>query len=291
MRYTLSDREFTFFSQMVYRINSLTGYEEVAATVLKQLQYIIPFTKGIIFQICETEPGMGLVYQASVALDPPGQAFDEDRFMKGSYRSDWLSYTSSPWSNTFRQSDIRDEATFRDTPLYRDIYRPQDIYYGLHSILVHKDHKLAQLGLFRPEESKDFSERDVFILSALSLHLELKLYSVLENSPCVKCRSQGSRLLEENEFHYDMMRRFGLTKREIEVGVLLCRGMSSQEITVSLFISKSTLDKHIYNIYRKTGVKNRTQLVRLFDQESSRFNAALRGGGGSIDHPRQGGSL
>ena len=54
MRYTLSDREFTFFSQMVYRINSLTGYEEVAATVLKQLQYIIPFTKGIIFQICET---------------------------------------------------------------------------------------------------------------------------------------------------------------------------------------------------------------------------------------------
>ena len=38
MRYTLSDREFTFFSQMVYRINSLTGYEEVAATVLKQLQ-------------------------------------------------------------------------------------------------------------------------------------------------------------------------------------------------------------------------------------------------------------
>ena len=263
MRYTLSDREFTFFSQMVYRINSLTGYEEVAATVLKQLQYIIPFTKGIIFQICETEPGMGLVYQAPVALDPPGQAFDEDRFMKGSYRSDWLSYTSSPWSNTFRQSDIRDEATFRDTPLYRDIYRPQDIYYGLHSILVHKDHKLAQLGLFRPEESKDFSERDVFILSALSLHLELKLYAVLENSPCVKCRSQGSRLLEENEFHYDMMRRFGLTKREIEVGVLLCRGMSSQEITVSLFISKSTLDKHIYNIYRKTGVKNRTQLVRL----------------------------
>ena len=116
MRYTLSDREFTFFSQMVYRINSLTCYEEVAATVLKQLQYIIPFTKGIIFQICETEPGMGLVYQNPVALDPPGQAFDEDRFMKGSYRSDWLSYTSSPWSNTFRQSDIRDEATFRDTP-------------------------------------------------------------------------------------------------------------------------------------------------------------------------------
>ena len=94
-----------------------------------------------------------------------------------------------------------------------------------------------------------------------------------------------------SDLHYDMMRRYGLTKREIEVGVLLCRGMSSQEITVSLFISKSTLDKHIYNIYRKTGVKNRTQLVRLFDQESSRFNAALRGGGGSIDHPRQGGSL
>ena len=56
-------------------------------------------------------------------------------------------------------------------------------------------------------------------------------------------------------------------------------------------LKKHIADKHIYNIYRKTGVKNRTQLVRLFDRESSRFNAALRGGGGSIDHPRQGGSL
>lgn len=268
MRYTLSDREFTFFSQMVYRINSLDTYEKVANTVLKQLQYIIPFDKGIIFQI--REQGHELVYRHPVALNPPGLVYEEDTFIKGAYRSDWLTYTSSPWSNTFRQSDIRDEATFRDSPLYQDVYAPQNIFYGLHAILVHQDHKLALVGLFRPEGAKDFTERDVFILNALSLHLELKLYSLLEQPPiCDHCPAQESQSLRDDEFQFSMMAKYGLTKREIEVSTLLCRGMSNQEIATTLFISKSTLDKHLYNVYRKTSVKNRMQLVRLFDQEKA----------------------
>lgn len=283
MRYTLSDQEFTFFSQMVYRINSSSSYEEAADTLLRQLQYIIPFTKGIVFQICETAPGQPPAYQHPVVLNPPGLVYEEDIFMKGGYRSDWLMYSNSPWSRTFLQTDIRDEDTFRDSSLYQNVYLPQNIFYGLHTILVHRDRKLAQVNLFRPEDQTDFDERDVFIFSALSPHLEQKLYSLLEHPPiCDNCPGQECRSFQDNEFQFHMMSTYGLTKREIEVCLLLCQGMSNQEITVSLFISKSTLDKHLYNIYRKTSVKNRVQLVRLFDQESARFGAPPRGPSGGV---------
>lgn len=230
MRYTLSDQEFAFFSQMVYRLNSSTSYEEAANTLLRQLQYIIPFVKGIIFQICETAPGEPPAYQHPVALNPPGLVYEEDIFMKGGYRSDWLIYTPSPWSSTFRQTDIRNESTFQDTSLYQDVYRPQNLYYGLHSILVHQDRKLAQVGLFRPEEAEDFTERDIFFLDALSPHLEQKLYSLLKTpSSCENCPGQEGRPFQENafqdnEFQFHMMSRYSLTKREIEVCLLLCRG-------------------------------------------------------------------
>ena len=60
MQYTLSDREFLFISQMIYRINTLEDYESVARTTLEQLKLIIPFSKGILYQM--RSEGQRLVY-------------------------------------------------------------------------------------------------------------------------------------------------------------------------------------------------------------------------------------
>lgn len=266
MRYTLSDREFDFFSQMIYRVNSLESYQKIAPALLKQLQYIIHFEKGIIFQICETESGH-LAYQNPVSLNLQGIDFDETVFTEGGYRSEWLSYTSSPWSNTFRSTDIREEEEFLSSPLYRDIYEPQNLYYGLQSILVHKEQMLALVGLFRSREAGDFSDRDVYLLKALSPHLELKLYSMLEHGASFRLSNKEKDPGENNRFQAALGKKYGLSKRETTVVLRLCEGMSSQEISSCLFISKSTLDKHLSSIYRKTAVRNRVQLLSKLTQE------------------------
>jgi HD-GYP domain-containing protein (c-di-GMP phosphodiesterase class II)/DNA-binding CsgD family transcriptional regulator len=49
----------------------------------------------------------------------------------------------------------------------------------------------------------------------------------------------------------------GLTEREVEVIVLLARGMRTKEIARSLEISVKTADRHIQNAYRKMGVASR----------------------------------
>ena len=53
----------------------------------------------------------------------------------------------------------------------------------------------------------------------------------------------------------------GLSQREIEILVGVCRGLSNQEIADELFISKRTVDKHRANILEKTGCKNTASMV------------------------------
>ena len=57
--------------------------------------------------------------------------------------------------------------------------------------------------------------------------------------------------------------QYKITEREKDVILLFIKGMSYLEIANSLFISYKTVDNHIRNIYQKTTVKNRFQLINL----------------------------
>lgn len=52
-----------------------------------------------------------------------------------------------------------------------------------------------------------------------------------------------------------------LSERELEILLLICKGLSNQEIADLLFISKRTVDKHRANILEKTAAKNTANLV------------------------------
>ncbi|WP_199756993.1 response regulator transcription factor [Pedobacter sp. KBW06] len=63
--------------------------------------------------------------------------------------------------------------------------------------------------------------------------------------------------------------RFQLTRREIEIAELLCQGRTYKEIGSLLFISPKTVDAHAHNIFGKTGVKKRMELVRVLGYAST----------------------
>jgi LuxR family maltose regulon positive regulatory protein len=52
-----------------------------------------------------------------------------------------------------------------------------------------------------------------------------------------------------------------LTKREIEILMILTKRYSNHEIAEKLFISPETVKRHLYNIYQKFGVENRQQAI------------------------------
>lgn len=53
----------------------------------------------------------------------------------------------------------------------------------------------------------------------------------------------------------------GISDREKEILLLICKGLSNHEIANKLFISKRTVDKHRANILAKTSCKNTANLV------------------------------
>jgi len=57
--------------------------------------------------------------------------------------------------------------------------------------------------------------------------------------------------------------KYNISKREQEILLLILNGDSKKSIEEKLFISAHTVKNHIYNIYRKLGIKNRVQLVNM----------------------------
>lgn len=59
----------------------------------------------------------------------------------------------------------------------------------------------------------------------------------------------------------EALRKFGLSRREMEISTLICDGLKNEEIGEKLFISKYTVENHLRSIYRKMDVSNRTSLM------------------------------
>ena len=63
-----------------------------------------------------------------------------------------------------------------------------------------------------------------------------------------------------NEQHF---KNYALTAREQEIALLLAEGRTYKAISEALFISMPTVKTHASSIYRKCGVKNRSELAKL----------------------------
>ena len=69
--------------------------------------------------------------------------------------------------------------------------------------------------------------------------------------------SDKSKEYEENQ----IIKKIGLTKREIEVVGHICQGLTNSQIAEKLFLSKRTVDRHRANILDKTNTNNTAKLV------------------------------
>ena len=64
----------------------------------------------------------------------------------------------------------------------------------------------------------------------------------------------------ENEISDEFVALHGITKREREIINELLKGKTNKELAEQFFVTQKTIEVHLTNIYKKTGVKNRLEL-------------------------------
>ena len=66
------------------------------------------------------------------------------------------------------------------------------------------------------------------------------------------------------EQYLNIARKFGLTRRELELGYLKVSGFSNRRIAYMLGISEQTVKNHFRSIYEKAWVPGRKEFTELF---------------------------
>jgi DNA-binding CsgD family transcriptional regulator len=79
----------------------------------------------------------------------------------------------------------------------------------------------------------------------------------------------SNELRASGETHYNRSTRGQqerLTARELEVALAVADGRTNREVATGLFLSLKTVEFHLRSIYRKLGIRSRTELVRALER-------------------------
>ena len=237
----LTDRELSYALDAVYRINATEDVDAYARTAQLLLCGIIE-CKQEIFTVIDEVDG---VSQTGATYQWGAKARYLKEFKERGY--ELAAMQLKPSSCATRDSDVMTDQERLESRLYQEIYEPQGVFYVLRITLIWREKMIGQFAFFKEREAGDFSDRDLEIGALFAPHLALKLGQLKDAASAV---SSGIRLKDAH----------GLTSREAEVVSLVVDGLSDEEIAEKLFISDSTVKKHLYNAYAKIGVSNRLQL-------------------------------
>ncbi len=108
---------------------------------------------------------------------------------------------------------------------------------------------VAAMKLLRSRDDPPFDPHDIAALTLIQPLAELAYAAVLEPAP----RLANERALADSGPH----------PREIEVARLAALGRTNDEIARTLMISVATAKRHLATIYRRLGVRSRTELTVL----------------------------
>lgn len=250
----LTDNDWQFLNRLIFDIYSTADLDKIRIHVLEMLKMIIPCDKATFYLADPTGKHRFIL--------PVGFGFTEQQLTRYDNEFEDLDPLcwafSSAQNEVYRHTDLYPPGVRDELPFYKKAYFDLNIYYTAILSLSHDNIFVGAVSLYRPKDSHDFSDREVKILDTLKNHLALRLFQEMGQENRISYKKQRERRLN------DYMNRYDLTHRELEILTLLVHGEQNQSICEKLFITQSTLKKHIYNIYKKMDIKNRVELFKLF---------------------------
>lgn len=248
----LKESEWNTINNILSELYTIDDINTLSQKLMKIIRMLIPYTKGW-FLLLDDE--QNIINSKSYFNEFEKDA--QESYINKYFDDDYIKYLYEFATETtvYRDSDLLENDIRSNTEFYKNFLEPENVIYGCGIMTIHNNRITAFFNLFRDQKSGDFSAKDLYILNILKKHLENMVHKI-------SVLNRDEILAEKNLNEFS--KKFGLTAREQEVLVLVNNGKSNQEISDELVISLSTVKKHIYNLFCKTGVLNRRQLILLF---------------------------
>ncbi|AMJ41056.1 regulatory protein, luxR family [[Clostridium] propionicum DSM 1682] len=234
-------------NSIVYKIHTNTDFLAMRKELLEQLKMIIDFDSAD-FHLSKGDGSISLI--SRVSYNNSGSV-DFSRVYEGIDYSQGILGTGK--SMVYRETDIISDEKRVETEYYKNVYQVNNWHFSLQLILGYNERFLGVITFYRHKEKEDFKYVDVFKMQLIKDHLAYRIYKEQESAT-----KYGDKISIQ-----DAVELFCLTKRESGILELMMSGYSNEEICDKSSISNNTLKKHVLNIYRKLGIKNRVQLFRM----------------------------
>lgn len=237
--------ELLLLNDIIYKIHTKQSFDEMRQYVLEALNTLLKGDSATFFILDQLS---GNKLGRSLFINCKEEMIHEylDNYHDLDYAAG-LFMTGK--SMVFRESDIMSDDQRTKTEYYNMVYRINGYHHSIHLLLSYKNKFLGVLSFFRKKEKENFTRKDILYLEVLQEHLNYKTFMDLS------LESQGKYTVE------NMINMYHLTSKESLVLESLVNGKNMEEISIYLGIAKTTVKKHLFNIYQKTGCSGQVMLL------------------------------
>lgn len=249
---------FMLYNDLIYELCDSRSMEDVMRVINTHVRMLIPFRyASLLISDEKNEEGKPL-YRKPMCL-PDSFTEAESRYMEHIDEDPlaWLMYGNE--TTLIRESDLMGDESRLTTPLYQHCYSGYGIYDSMQASLIYHNEFLGILTLFRTKKEGLFTVDDVFLCRSMCTHMNRIVWQILRGSAFSSpIRTRGGLAALAG-----LQATYHLTPRESQVLWMIFSLMDNEEICQKLGIRETTLQKHLQNLYRKTGVSSRMELLKL----------------------------
>ena len=241
---TLQTNDWLILNSIIYEIYTTTDFDQMRRKFLEQMKMLVDFDSAD-FYLASSGEEYHLKAPVTYHCDEDlSEVYDSIDYSRG------IMYSGK--SIVYRETDIISDDMRVKTEYYQKVYKPNNWHYSLQMIMAKEKKFLGVVTMYRNIGKNDFSHDEVFLVDTLKDHMAYRLWQQKQS------RMQFGEKLTVSA----ATEKFGLTKQEHNILHLLMEGKDNSFICDYLSISINTLKKHILNIYRKLGIRNRVQLFK-----------------------------
>lgn len=246
---TLETNDWMILNSIIYKIYTTENERMMREQLLEQMKMVLDFDSADFYLAAPNgEKRLMSPVMYNCDEDCAGSCEEPDYNRGVMYSGKCMVY---------RETDIISEEKRVESEYYKKVYLPNNWNYALHMVLGRNKEFLGVVTFYRTIGKDNFQYDDIFLMDMLKDHLAYRLYR--------DRREQGG--VMEKLTVSQASDTYGLTKRERTILKLLMQGKDNAHLCEELSISVNTLKKHILNIYRKLGIKNRVQMFKMIKEK------------------------